>query len=331
MTNTAPEPKKSLIIAAFAALYIIWGSTYLGILYAIKNIPPLFMAGTRFLVAGSLIFIWCLIKKEKLPPLRSMLPIALSGILMLFIGNGAVTWVEQYLPSGLAAIIVATVPLWFVLLDKRQWSYYFSNKWIVFGLLVGFAGVLLLFAGKSNDNILGDRTKTIAFCVLIVGTIGWAVGSLISKYKQVQGSTIMKVAIQMLSSGVLFIIAGFIANEQDHFSWSNVSTTSFLALAYLIVFGSLIGYLSYIWLLSVRPPSIVGTYAYVNPIVAVFLGWLVAGESISRQQVIALSIILLGVVLVNLAKEKKAKPKQVVDKEMNNVMQPQRSDATEAQ
>lgn len=303
---TAPqEPSKALILAAFAAVYIIWGSTYLGILYAIKTIPPFLVVGTRFLIAGGSLFAWCRLRGEASPSLASLGKIALGGVLMLFVGNGAVTWVEQYLPSGLAAIIVATVPLWFVVLDKKQWPYYFSSKLIITGLLVGFAGVLLLFAGKGTLNLTDDPTKVLSFFILIVGTIGWAIGSLYSKYKKVEGSTTIKAAVQMLAAGILSVAVAFISGEHKTFQWSQVSPTSLFALGYLIVFGSLIGYMSYIWLLSVRPPSLVGTYAYVNPVVAVFLGWLIAGETITTQQVLALMVILAGVVLVNLSKEKK--------------------------
>lgn len=305
MTNTpAKEPSKALIIAAFAALYIIWGSTYLGIMYAIQSIPPFLMMGARFLVAGGLLLGWCLLKGEKLPPLRSVGAIALAGVLMLFIGNGAVTWVEQYLPSGLVAIIVATVPLWFVFLDKRQWAYHFSNRGIVLGLLTGFAGVLLLFAGKDT-GIKGDPVQVISFFVLMAGSIGWAVGSLYAKYKPTEGSTTMKAALQTLTAGVLSFLVGGLSGEGAQFSWSALTATSVGALAYLIVMGSIVAYLSYVWLLSVRPPSLVGTYAYVNPIIAVLLGWSIAGEAISRQQVLALVVILAGVLLVNFAKEKK--------------------------
>ena len=299
------EPSKALVVAAFAALYVIWGSTYLGILYALQSIPPFFMMGSRFVIAGGLLLAWCLLKGEKLPPLASVGPIALAGVLMLFVGNGAVTWVEQHLPSGLAAIIVATVPLWFVFLDKRQWSYHFSNKGIVFGLLVGFAGVLLLFSGKSSASIMDDPMKVISFFVLIVGTIGWATGSLYAKYKSVQGSTTMRAALQMLSAGVLALLVGLFTGEQDKFSWSALTAQSVWALAYLIVMGSIVAYLAYVWLLSVKPPSLVGTYAYVNPIIAVFLGWAIASEPISQQQVLALTVILGGVLLVNFSKEKK--------------------------
>lgn len=307
-THNPKEPSTALVVAAFAALYLIWGSTYLGILYGIQTIPPMLMVGSRFLIAGALLLGWCLVRGEKLPPPHSLAAIALGGVLMLFVGNGAVTWAEQYLPSGLAAIIVATVPLWFVLLDKRQWRYHFSNRWILAGLLVGFAGVMLLFSGKASGSILGSPMKVLSFFVLIAGTIGWAVGSLYSKYKPVMGSTFMKVAVQMLAAGLLAMAVGLASGEGAKFSWSALSATSVWALAYLIVFGSLVAYLAYIWLLGVRPPSLVGTYAYVNPIVAVFLGWAIAGEPITRQQVLALSVILAGVILVNFSKDKKGAP-----------------------
>ena len=144
---------KLLVLAAFAAVYVIWGSTYLAILFAIKTIPPFFMAGSRFLIAGIVLLSWALIKGERIPDKNSVLKISLAGILMLSIGNASLAWVEQYLPSGLAAILVATVPLWFVVLDKRQWNFYFSNKQIILGLIVGFAGVVLLFSGKSSADL----------------------------------------------------------------------------------------------------------------------------------------------------------------------------------
>lgn len=307
-SNTSSTPSKGAVIAAFAAIYVIWGSTYLGILYAIESIPPFMMAATRFLVAGGLLLAWCLAKGEKFPPRGSLAKIALSGLLMLFVGNGAVTWVEQYLPSGLAAIVVATVPLWFVLLDKKQWSFYFSNKGIIFGLLIGFAGVILLFAGRAAANLFDSPMKIISLAVLVCGTIGWTAGSLFAKYQKMEGSTMMKVALQMLAAGIAFSIASLIGGEHRGFEIAQVTTPSLLALLYLIFFGSMVGYLAYMWLLSVRPASVVGTYAYVNPVVAVFLGWAFVNESISLQQSIGLGVIILGLLLVNMYKEKPASP-----------------------
>ena len=332
MTTGTEQKKysKALLVAAFAALYIIWGSTYLGIKYAIETIPPFFMAAVRFSIAGLLMLLWCVIKKEKVPSLKSIGIISFAGFLMLFIGNAAVVWSEQYLPSGLVAILVATVPLWFVILDKRQWHFHFSNKLIILGLIIGFAGVMMLFAGKGSIGITGSRTKIISFFVLIFGSISWAIGSLYSKYKKTDGSTVVKAAIQMLVAGLSAFVAGFISNEQKGFVLSQVSLTSLLAVIYLITLGSLVAYMAYIWLLSVRPPSLVGTYAYVNPVVAVFLGWLLAGEAITTQQIIALSIILVGVLLVNFPREKK--PGKINSKESHSIdlQNPERSVATEA-
>ncbi len=299
------EPSKLMVLAAFLALYLIWGSTYLGIRIGIQTIPPFFLVGTRFLVAGAILYFWCLLKGEKAPSFKIFSTIGFGGILMLFMGNGAVSWAEQYLPSGIAAIIVATVPLWFVLLDKSQWKFYFSNKIIIIGFLVGFAGVLLLFAGKGSTDFLEDKMKLISFFVLITGTIAWASGSLYSKYKKVEASVTMKAAVQMLAAGIVSVLAGLVEGEQNKVLLSHISWQSINALLYLIIMGSLIGYLSYIWLLSVRPASMVGTYAYVNPIVAVFLGWMLAKEQITIQQVIALVVILAGVLLVNFAPEPK--------------------------
>ncbi len=328
MANSTAQktPSKTAVIAAFAAIYIIWGSTYLGILYAIKTIPPFFMAGTRFLVAGLLLLGWCFFKGEKLPDTNSILKIAFSGLLMLFIGNGAVTWVEQYLPSGLAAIIVATVPLWFVLLDKREWKFYFSNKGIILGLLIGFAGVVLLFAGNAATNIFDSQIKIISLFVLMIGTIGWTVGSLYAKYKTMEGSTTMKVGLQMLAAGIAFAITGVASGEQNGFSVNEVGSTSIIALLYLIIFGSLVGFLAYMWLLSVRPASLVGTYAYVNPVVAVFLGWAFVNETISTQQMIGLGIIILGLLLVNLSKDKKPAPIKETEQLPNRIESVQVSD-----
>ena len=300
------KQSKALVIAAFAAVYLIWGSTYLAILVAIRDIPPFLMAGIRFFIAGLLLYIWCRVRGETTPPTASFRNISLAGVLMLFFGTTSLIWVEQYIPSGIAAIIVATVPLWFVVLDKRQWSFHFSNKLIVFGLLVGFSGVLLLFIG-NNHNGLQSKMQIISSIVLLVGSMIWVIGSLFAKYKPVEGSTSMKASIQMMAAGFTSFIVGISAGELNDFSWSHISTGAFTAVLYLITFGSLVGFLAYVWLLSVRPPSQVGTYAYVNPVVAVFLGWLIADEIITGRQLVALAIILTGVIIVNLSKGRSVK------------------------
>ncbi len=318
--NKAAAPQrasKTAVIAAFAAIYVVWGSTYLGILYALESFPPFLLAAFRFIIAGLLLLGWSFLQGERLPPLSSMRKIALAGLLMLYLGNGSVTWVEQYLPSGLAAIVVATVPLWFVLLDRKQWSYYFSNGGIIAGLLIGFAGVLVLFAGKESTGIFNTPVKLISLGVLVCGTIGWAVGSLYTKYQPMQGSTTMRAGLQMLAAGLAFLATAALTKEYGIFTFSAVTARSLLALVYLIIFGSLIGYLAYIWLLGVRPASIVGTYAYVNPVVAVFLGWAFVGERISVQQMVGLGVIIAGLLLVNLYKEKPTAPEKPLSLEVN--------------
>ena len=302
--STQQQPSKALVIAAFASLYIIWGSTYLAILLALKTIPPFLMAGSRFVIAGLLLLIWCGLRGEKIPPIVSVSKISFAGILMLFFGTGTLVWVEQYLPTGVAAIIISTVPLWFVLIDKRNWKSNFSSKSIILGLVIGFAGVILLFSGKSAFSFAGDKMKVISFIVVLVGSVFWAVGSLYSKYTATEGTTTIKAAIQMLAAGLSFLMLGFVLGEHHNFNLSNVSVQSWVSLIYLITMGSLVGYMSYVWLLSVKPPALVGTYAYVNPVVAVFLGWLIVGEPITSQQLIALSIILGGVIMVSFSKDK---------------------------
>jgi len=302
---TLKEPKKSLVIAAFAAVYLIWGSTYVSIALAIKSVPPFLMAGLRFFASGIILFVYCLATGEKLQPVKSFAKSAFAGVLMLGIGTTSLIWSEQYLPSGLAAVIVASIPLFFVLMDKRHWHENFTDKFIIIGLLVGFAGIILLFQGKGSLN-LHNKWQLMGFLVLFIGSLFWAGGSLYAKYAVTEGSTTMRAAVQMLAAGVAGFIASLIAGEQRSFAWSGITAESIYAMTYLVLIGSLVGYIAYIWLLSVRPPALVGTYAYVNPVVAVFLGWLLHNEKIATQQIMALAVILGGVLLVNLSKYKKS-------------------------
>lgn len=296
--NTKTHPSPGLVVAAFAAIYLIWGSTYLAILFGLKTMPPFLLSGLRFSIAGAILLGWRFFKGERLI-VRPTLQNAFAGILMLFGGTGAVVWVEQHISSGLAAIIVASLPFWFVLLDYRQWSYNFSRKIILSGIAIGFAGVLILFGADS-----GHFSGKIYFSmlVLLAGCISWAFGSLYLKYNPNAHTTTMNAGIQMLAAGAVSILVGWLQGETATFSFAAVSVESWLGLFYLISFGSLIAYLSYVWLLGVRPVVQVGTYAYVNPVVAVLLGWLLAGEPFTARQILALTVILCGVLLINLPK-----------------------------
>jgi drug/metabolite transporter (DMT)-like permease len=302
------------IILAFAAIYIIWGSTYLAIIFAIRDIPPLLMSGLRYFLAGVLLFGWCtIVKKENIPNISSLGKNALCGILMLFGGTGALAWAEQYISSGLAAILVTSVPFWFVLLDRKQWSFYFSNKIILVGLLIGFAGVALLISfGKSPSSVDSTHGQQLAgMLVLLVGCLSWTMGSLYSKYKPASTSVTMNAAVQLVMAGLFSGLVSFVTGESTGFSFGQIYINSLFGLLYLVVFGSLVGYLCYVWLLQVRPPAQVSSYVYVNPVVAIILGAIIGRESITTVHVFSLAIILCGVLLVNLPKYKTSKGKQL--------------------
>ncbi len=260
------------------------------------------MIGARFLIAGMLLLIWCIAVKHPMPSASLVLKNSLAGVLMLCFGTGAVAWVEQYLSSGLTAIIVAMAPIWFVLLDKRKWQYHLKNKKIIFGLLVGLGGVVLLFSDSATFNLQGNRMQFMSIFVMVFGSIMWVTGSLYSKYKASEGAAPVNTAIQMLGAGAALLLIAFAFGEHHILNLQKITWESAAALLYQIVFGSLLAYMAYVWLLTVRTPSLVGTYALVNPAVAVFLGWLIADEKILFNQVIALMIILSGVVLVTFTK-----------------------------
>lgn len=298
-------PAPALVAAAFAAIYLIWGSTYLAILFGLETLPPFLLSGIRFTVAGAILLAWRRLQGES-PTRAGIRQNSFGGVLMLFGGTGTVVWVEQHIASGLAAIIVAGMPLWFVLLDKRQWAYNFSNKFIIGGVLVGFAGVLMLF-GRDGAGL----SALWPLFVLLAGCISWAYGSLYVKYHPSPHSTMMNAGIQMLAAGAFSLLFSWGQGELAGFDFRAVTLRSWLGLAYLLSFGSLIGYLSYVWLLSVRPAVQVGTYAYVNPVVAMLLGWAFAGEAFTGLQCLALVVILSGVLLVNAPKYKRFKPKKV--------------------
>jgi drug/metabolite transporter (DMT)-like permease len=304
-TLIVKEPSKALVIAAFAAVYIFWGSTYIGIAIAIKSTPPFLMAAIRFFGAGIILFTWCIARGEKIPDKISVSKNTFAGILMLFCGTTALIWVEQYLPVGLCSIIISTTPFWFIILDKKHWKENLSDKFILIGLAIGLAGIIMLSSNKGSINLRGDKRQLISFFVLLCGSMLWSIGSLYSKYSVTNGSTSMKASIQMMGAGLFAFVVSLAAGEFTNFSWSQISTSSIEAMLYLITFGSLVGFIAYVWLLDVRPPAIVGTYAYVNPAVAMFLGWWILNEKITTPQIISLFIILFGVLLVNLSKYKK--------------------------
>jgi len=299
-----------LVLIAFATVYIVWGSTYFFIQVAVKGgFPPFLLGAMRFFTAGFLLMIWCVIKGEKIFVLRNIINASISGVLLLCVGIGSVIWVEQTLPSGLVAIMVSLPPLWFVLLDKQNWGTNLKSKATIAGLIIGFAGVILLFS-EQLGNIFGggaSTSKLPGMLLLLISTLGWAVGSLYSKYKLTTGSAPVNTAWQMLTAGIVFMIACLFHHEYSGLHLQSISFKSWFALSYLILLGSVAAFSAYVWLLQVRPATQVGTYAYVNPVIAVILGAVFASETISLIQMAGLVTILGSVLLINLSKYRKEK------------------------
>lgn len=302
-TASKKEAPVIMVIIAFATVYLVWGSTYFFIQTAVQHIPPFILGAIRFIAAGILLLAWSIIKKEKLWNLQQIKTAAISGVLLLFIGNGAVIWAEQNLPSSLVAVLVSSAPIWFVLLDQPKWKENFTNRSVIAGLTVGFAGVILLFSERVSAafSSSGSIAQVAGLLVLTIGSISWAGGSLYSKYKGT-GSAIVNTTWQMMSAGIAFSIFSLVNNEWSGFQWQAVTTSAWLSVVYLIVMGSLAGYSAYVWLLQVRSATQVSTYAYVNPVVAVLLGVFFAGEHMTLFQLTGLAVILTSVLLINFSK-----------------------------
>jgi len=282
------------LVVAFAAVYVLWGSTYLAIRFGVETIPPFLMAGLRHLTAGLLLFGWLRVRGTPAPQRRHWGPAAAVGALMLLGGNGLVSWAEQRVPSGLAALIVASVPIWMTLLDGIQ-NRRRPHGIVLVGLGAGLAGLAFLvapgkFAGGAHVDLLGAG-------VLLVAALFWATGSLYARRAHLPSSTLMATAMEMIAGGAILFGASALLGEWRGFSIAAVSTRSLFALSYLIVAGSLLGFTAYIFLLGATTPARVSTYAYVNPVVAVFLGWAFAGEGVTARTVIA-ALAIVGSVAV---------------------------------
>jgi drug/metabolite transporter (DMT)-like permease len=295
-------PPHWLVVMAFAAVYFIWGSTYLGIRVAVETIPPFSMAGVRALVAGVLLYIWARGRGAARPEAVHWREAAIVGGFLLLGGNGLVSWAEQTLPSGITALIVGSIPLWMVLLEWLWHSGPRPTVGIVSGLVVGFIGVGLLVAPVN----LGDevRINVSSALVLLLAPLLWAIGSLYSRRARLPSSQLLGAAMEMITGGVLLLVAGAAFGEWKHFGFARVSMHSAIALIYLTFFGSLVAFTAYVWLLKATTTTRVSTYAYVNPVVAVLLGWAFANEPITvRTMLAALAIIIAVVIIVTRSKE----------------------------
>ncbi|WP_153799877.1 EamA family transporter [Foetidibacter luteolus] len=308
LTTERKSASQAMVIIAFATVYLVWGSTYFFIQKAVAHIPAFILGALRFITAGIILMAWCAFKGEKLWDVQMIKHAAISSFLLLFIGNGAVIWAEETLPSSLVAVLVSAAPIWFVVLDKPKWQENFTSRKTLLGLAVGFVGVILLFKERVSAALStpGNAYQIIGLLVLVMGSMSWAGGSLYSRYKST-GSATVNTAWQMMAAGIAFIPSSFISNDWSGFKWEAVTLESWLSVAYLVTMGSLAGYSAYVWLLQVRPATQVSTYAYVNPVVAVLLGVFIAGEHMSPLQIAGLAVILTSVLLINMAKHSKEK------------------------
>ena len=292
---TASRPRVAAIWLALGAVYVIWGTTYLAIRVVNETLPPLLAAAVRFLVAGSLLYAWAVRRGDvegDRPTPAHWRSAALVGLLLVFGGNGAVVWAERTIPSGLTALIIALVPLWMALLDRLFFGGHLRARTLV-GLVLGFGGAALLLRLHAAGGV-----DPLGMLVALGASLSWATGSLLSRGVALPRRPLVGVGMEMLAGGAALGLAGVLAGELGRIDVARFSLASLLGLAYLIVFGSWVGFTSYLWVLRVARTSLVSTYAYVNPVVAVFLGWLILDEPVGVRTILAGGIVVASVALI---------------------------------
>jgi drug/metabolite transporter (DMT)-like permease len=298
--------QKTKIFIALGVVYVVWGSTYLGVKFAIDVLPPMLISCTRFLIGGSLLFLFTLLRGDRFPSMQHIRNAAFIGVLLSGVGNCAVAYALQTMPSGLVALLVATLPAWMILLDflffsKEKPSFLGST-----GLVLGLVGMVFLLNPTQN---IGQREVAILPALVVFGgSIAWAFGSIKSPYLSLPKS-LQSTAIQMTVGGCFSLIMSFIFEKNQINALQSMTQQTYLAMIYLIVVGSYVGYTAYVWLINNAPPQLTATYAYVNPVVAIFLGWIFLNERLTSRTLMASAIILSGVVLMTLGR--KRKPKEI--------------------
>jgi drug/metabolite transporter (DMT)-like permease len=288
------------ILAAFASIYLIWGSTYLAISYAVETIPPFLMGGVRFVISGAMLYLWARYRGATRPTRLHWRNAIIAGAFLLLGGNGAVVWAEQFVPSGLTALLVSILPFWLVIIEWVRPPRKRPSGAVFIGLVLGFVGIVVL-VGPSDVGGHGD-VNPLGALVLMLGSLSWAIGSFWSRDAQLPESGLLTTGMEMLGGGVLLLIVGAATGELAHANIHRISSASAEGLLYLITFGSLLGFTSYIWLLDKVSPARLGTYAYVNPVVAVLLGWAIAGERLSIRTGVAAAIVICAVALITTAR-----------------------------
>jgi len=294
------------------AIYLIWGSTYLAIRFAIETIPPFLMASMRFLIPGLLLYIWRRAAGDPNPTKLEWKSTIIMGLLLLVGGNGLVTWAEQFIPSGIAAVIIGSVPLWIILLNFIKPENRNLDKFVVLGVILGFLGIVLLI-GPSQLKNSSEHIDPIGIIAILSAAIFWASGSLYGRDAPMPSSPLLSTGMEFIGGGIGLVFMGGLSGEFSQFKISSISTSSILSLLYLIVFGSLIGFVAYTWLLRNAPISLVSTYAYVNPLIAILIGNRLAQETLNLRILTAAVIIIFSVFIINttIRKNSIAKQKEV--------------------
>lgn len=289
------RPARLRLLAAFAAVYLIWGSTYLGIRFAIESIPPLLMAGSRFVLAGSVFLLLGRAQGMQPPTRREWRSAALVGLLLVGVGNGGVSWAEQTVPTSTAALVASAIPLWMTLIDWARPGGVRPSASTIGGIVLATVGLLVLigFDGGGAALVRPDA----GMVVLVLATVGWAFGSVVASHLPLPNSPIVATGAQMTVGGGVLLVAGVLAGEVSSFDAGGITKKSLMAWGYLVVFGSWIGFTAYIWLLRNTTPARVSTYAFVNPVVAVILGVWLASEVLDGRSLLAMAIILTGVAI----------------------------------
>jgi len=299
------------VILALLAVYLAWGGTYLGIRFAVETMPPFLLAGTRFVIAGLLLYSWEAARGTTRPEKIHWRNATIIGGLLLLGGNSLVVWAEQAVPSGIAALIVATEPLWITLLAWLWQGDAKPNIYVITGLILGLAGQTLLVSSSIQLN--SDHSQVFGYIILSLAALFWAIGSLYSRQAQMPKSAIMSIAIQNLMGGILCLTVGVSVGELGQLNIAHVSARSLVSFAYLVFAGSIIGYSAYIWVLQKTEPAIASTYAFVNPVIAVFLGWALANEQLTIKDIMAVIIILASVILITVNANPKKAASPVID------------------
>jgi drug/metabolite transporter (DMT)-like permease len=292
---TVARAHRLTVVLSFLSIYVIWGSTYLAIRYAVETIPPLYTAGFRHLLAGSILLVWCLAKGLR-PTWAQVRASIIIGLFFFLIGHGTLHWAEQKVPSGLASLLIASEPIWVFLLTAaaaRQWR---MNATLLAGILLGFGGVGLLMGRSALNSGPGLFFGSIA---VVVGALSWSVGIVYSRRSHLSGHPLLLSALSLLAGSAQLLLVGTAVGEYRGFSFASVSLRSWLALGYLILFGSVVAFTAYNWLLEHYSPTLVATHTYVNPIVAVLLGWFFAGEAVTLNVLLSTAMVIGAVMLVD--------------------------------